>query len=88
MNTYKYIISIGIAAGAGLAIGILTAPRKGKQTRTRILNDLNNTRSELETAASRKLNEAREILNNSLNTHYEKGKKSSNKIKESVLDNA
>jgi len=68
MKTLKTILSLGIAAGAGIAIGMLTAPRKGKHTRTQIKHSLEDAKENLEVAANRKLEEAKTILNETIET--------------------
>lgn len=68
MKTLKLFLSIGIATGAGLAIGMLTAPRKGKHTRSRIKHELEDVKDSFETAANKKLKEAKSILNQSIET--------------------
>jgi gas vesicle protein len=66
MKTFKWILSLGIATGAGLAIGVLTAPRKGKHTRNRIKNEFEDMKDSFEDAANTKLKEAKTILNETL----------------------
>ncbi len=80
MKTLKYILSIGIAAGAGMAIGILTAPRSGKRTRARLMDEFDETKSALEDKATKKLNEAKRMLNESVQNQLKNGK--------SILDSA
>ena len=80
MKTLKYVLSIGIAAGVGMAIGILTAPRSGKRTRARLMDEFEETKSSLEDKATKKLNEAKKVLNDSVQTQLKNGK--------SILDSA
>ncbi len=80
MKTLKYVLSIGIAAGAGMAIGILTAPRSGKRTRARLKDEFDETKSALEDKATKKLNEAKRMLNESVQSQLKNGK--------SILDSA
>ena len=80
MKTLKYILSLGIAAGAGMAIGILTAPRSGKRTRARLMDEFDETKSALEDKATKKINEAKRKLNESVQTQLKNGK--------SILDSA
>lgn len=80
MKTIKYILSIGIAAGAGMAIGILTAPRSGKRTRARIKDEFEEHKSTLEDTANKKLKEAKKVLSNSVDRQLKNGK--------SIIDNA
>jgi gas vesicle protein len=74
MKSIRYILSIGIAAGAGMVIGILTAPRSGKRTRARIKDEFEEHKSTLEDAANKKLKEARKLLNNSVEKQLKNGK--------------
>ena len=66
MKTLKFILSLGIATGAGLAIGALTAPRKGRHTRSRIKHEFEDFKDSFEAAADQKLKEAKSILNQSI----------------------
>ena len=66
MKTLNYILSIGLAAATGLAVGVLTAPRKGKHTRKRIMDELDNAKDSFEYAANQKLDEAKSIVNKSI----------------------
>jgi len=66
MKTVKLILSLGIAAGAGLAIGVLTAPRKGKHTRSRLKHDFEDMKDSFEEAANQKLKEAKSIMNETI----------------------
>lgn len=84
MTHFKYFLSIAIAAGAGYAIGLLTAPKKGKHMRSMIMNELDSTKDDLEEAASQKLHEAKKILKKAVENKQESGKKALNKIKESM----
>ncbi len=69
-------------AGAGLAAGYLTAPREGAKSRQRINKEYDSMKKSLETAATSKLEEAREILNKTVETQAQKGKKVIDKAKE------
>jgi gas vesicle protein len=80
MKTIKYILSIGIAAGAGMALGILTAPRSGKRTRARIKDEFEDHKSAIEDTANKKLKEAKKVLSNSVDKQLKNGK--------SIIDNA
>jgi gas vesicle protein len=80
MKTFRYILSIGIAAGAGLAIGVLTAPRSGEKTRARLRDGFDEKKSAMEDAASKKLKEAKKLLTESAKKQLENSK--------SILDTA
>jgi len=80
MKTFRYILSIGIAAGAGLAIGILTAPRSGKRTRAMLRDDFDEKKAELEDIANKKMKEAKKTIKKSAQKQLENGK--------SILDTA
>lgn len=84
MKTLKYILSIGIAAGAGLAIGILTAPRSGKRTRERLLDEFEDTKKAIDEVANKKLREARELLNKTVEKQRNNGKEAIHKLKETI----
>jgi gas vesicle protein len=80
MRTFNYLVSIGIAAGAGLAIGILTAPRSGKRTRAMLRDDVDETKAALNKAANKKIKEAKKQINKSVEKQLKNGK--------TILDNA
>jgi len=84
MKTLKTILSLGIAAGAGMAIGILTAPRKGKHTRNLIKNEIDDTKDYLESAANQKLKEAKSILNKTIEVQKKNGVETAKKLKNAV----
>ena len=84
MKSLKYFLSLGIAAGAGLAIGVLTAPRKGKHTRNRISNEINNAKDTLEEAANEKLAEAKSIIDKTIKEQKNKGAATIAKLKEAA----
>ncbi|MGB3468209.1 MAG: YtxH domain-containing protein [Cyclobacteriaceae bacterium] len=80
----KAILSFTIGAAVGVAAGILTAPRSGKRTRVILGSEIDRTKTALEEAANIKLNEAKELLNSTLETQLAKGKESINKVKNMV----
>ncbi len=80
----KLIVSLGIAAGAGMAIGLLTAPRKGKHIRARIKDELDNTKDELAIATNRKLSAAKKSLNRTMEKQQNKSMAAIDKIKNTV----
>jgi gas vesicle protein len=84
MKTLNIIISIGIAAGAGLAIGWLSAPKNGKKTRSRIADDLQNYKDSLDAYTKERLREAKKIIDKNLADQHANGNLVKNKIKELV----
>jgi gas vesicle protein len=84
MKTLKLILSLGIATGAGLAIGVLTAPRKGKHTRNRIKNEIDSAKDSFENAANEKLLEAKAILNKTIENQKKNGVETAKKLKKAV----
>lgn len=85
-NTTKTILSFAIGTGVGLATGILTAPRSGKKTREKIGDEFDKQKQALEEAATSKLNEAKDLLNSTLEKQLDKGKNSIEKVKKMVLN--
>ena len=81
----KSLLSFTIGAAVGVAAGILTAPRSGKRTRVMIGGEIDRTKSALEEAAASKLNEAKEILNNTIDAQISKGKESIDKVKNMLV---
>ena len=84
MKTLKNLLALGIAAAAGFGIGLLTAPRSGKRTRAKLMDEFEETKGVIEDAASKKLKEAKNILNETVNTTKEDGKKAIDLLKEKV----
>ncbi len=84
MKTFKYILTIGIATGVGAVLGILTAPRSGRRTRARLMDDFEESRLALSDAANKKLKEAKKIVNDSMERHIDHGKQLLNKGKELI----
>lgn len=75
---------MGIAAAAGFGIGLLTAPRSGKRTRAKLMDDFDETKGAIEDVATKKLKEAKKILNETVNTTKEDSKKALDLLKEKV----
>lgn len=84
MNTFRIILAFFIGTGAGILAGVLTAPRSGKKTRKKLVNEVDATKKSLEEAAAKKLDEAREILHKTVETPTDLGKKTVNKVKEAL----
>ena len=84
MNIVKSILTIGIAAGVGIATGMLIAPRKGKQTRAKLLKDFDRQKDSLELAANRKLEEAKSILAKTIEVQKKNGVSATKKVKTAV----
>lgn len=80
----KAILSFTIGAAVGVAAGMLTAPRSGKRTRVILGSEFDRTKTALEEAATSKLNEAKEILNSTIDTQLAKGKEGIEKVKKMV----
>ena len=75
---------MGIAAGVGIAIGMLTAPRKGKQTRAKFPKDFDRQKDSLEMAANRKLEEAKSIFAKTIEVQKQNGVSGTKKFKTAV----
>ncbi|GEM_PF-1331777 len=85
MNTnVKIFFSFILGAGAGVAYGILTAPRSGKNTRKKIAKDVDAARKSIEKTTSKKFDETKELIRSNADKQIEKGKKALDKIKESI----
>lgn len=84
MKFARTLLTFIIGAGAGLSVGYLTAPRKGKQTRKRLVNELEDTKEALEDAAYDKLDEAKRILSKTVDKQAENGKEVVEKLKNAV----
>lgn len=84
MKNLKYIFSIAIAASAGLAIGYLTAPRSGKRTRAKLMDEFDDAKHALEDAANKKLNEAKKALSQTIEAQQSNGKEAISKLKEVI----
>jgi gas vesicle protein len=84
MKNLKYIFSIAIAASAGLAIGYLTAPRSGKRTRAKLMDEFEDTKHALEDAASKKLEDAKKAISKTIEAQQNNGKEAISKLKEVI----
>ncbi|MEQ8712765.1 MAG: YtxH domain-containing protein [Cyclobacteriaceae bacterium] len=84
MKFARTLLTFIIGAGAGLSVGYLTAPRKGKTTRKRLANDFENKRDELEDVAADKLDEAKRILSKTMDKQTEQGKEYVQKLKNAI----
>ena len=84
MRTFNYIVSLAIAAGAGIAIGILTAPRSGKRTRARIINELDDAKKALEESTAEQLKKTRKAIKKNVKAQINNGKEAVTHLKESV----
>ncbi len=84
MKFARTLLTFIIGAGAGLSVGYLTAPGKGKTTRKRLANDFENRRDELEDVAADKLDEAKRILSKTMDKQTEQGKEYVQKLKNAI----
>ncbi len=84
MKFARTLLTFIIGAGAGLSVGYLTAPRKGKTTRKRLANDFENRKDELEDVAADKLDEAKRILSKTMDKQTEQGKEYVQKLKNAI----
>lgn len=66
MKALRIISTLIIGAGAGLAAGYLTAPRSGKESREKLVDESKEYKEALEKAATQKLAEAKSILNKTI----------------------
>ena len=84
MRTFKIFLAFVLGTGAGWLAGILTAPRSGKRTRKKIVNEVDSTRKSLEDTASQKLQEAKDYLTDAVEKPLEKSKDVIDKVKKTV----
>lgn len=84
MNSLKIGLTILGSALAGYTTAYLTAPRSGKKTRKLIKNEFDATKQALEEAAHVKLNEAKSLLNQTIETQAESGKQVIDNVKENI----
>ncbi len=81
---FRGILIFITGALAGLATGLLTAPSSGKKTRKQISQEFDSTRNSLEEAANLKLEEAKSLLNKTVERQAEVGKNAIDKAKKAV----
>ncbi len=86
MKTLKYILSLGIAATAGWAIGWLSAPASGRETRSRFADELDNTRNNLKEYSKSKIKKADRALNENLKEQRKKSNASLNSLRKAIID--
>jgi gas vesicle protein len=84
MKTLSNILSIAIAAGAGLAIGWLSAPKRGRQARAIVADELQKYKDSLDAYSIERLREAKKTIDQNLLNRPAQGSKVMNKIKEMV----
>ncbi len=85
MNTViKAILTFISGATIGLLTGILTAPRSGKATRVKVITDIKDQKDQLEEAATRKLEEAKTILNESIEKQKKASMNNIDKVAEAI----
>lgn len=85
MNTIlKTIFTFLAGAVVGAITGILTAPRSGKDTREKVVNDIKFQKEQLEDVASKKLEEAKMILNQSIEKSKKATKKQIDRVAETI----
>lgn len=85
MNTIlKTLFTFLAGAIIGSITALLTAPRSGKDTRKKIADDFNAQKEKLEEAATKKLEEAKEILNKGIENSQEASKKQIDKVAETL----
>ena len=84
MKILNNILSIGIAAGAGLAIGWLSAPKRGGQARAIVADELQKYKDSLDAYSIERLREAKKAIDQNLLNQPTKSSQVMNKIKEMV----
>lgn len=80
MKALKIISTFIIGAGAGLAAGYFTAPRSGKESREKLVDESKEYKDALEKAATEKLAEAKNILNKTIKEKSAQGKQILDKV--------
>lgn len=85
MKALKLISTFIIGAGAGLAAGYLTAPRSGKDTREKLVDESKEYKDALEKAATEKLAEAKSILNKTIKEKSSQGKQLIDKVADKAM---
>ena len=84
MKFARTLLTFVIGAAAGLSVGYLTAPRKGKSTRKRLMSEFEDQRESLEGVASDKLDEAYRVLSKTVDKQEENGKEVVEKLKNAI----
>jgi gas vesicle protein len=84
MKSVKYILSLGFAAGLGLAAGLLFAPRSGKRTRARLAEELDDVKESIEDAGTKKIKEAKKKIHKSIEAQQEKSKEAVSRLKHAI----
>lgn len=85
MKALKFIATFVIGAGAGIAAGYLTAPRSGKATRGKLVEESQDYKDALEKAATQKLAEAKSMLNKTIKEKSAQGKEMLDKVAEKAV---
>ena len=83
-STVKQFLTFSLGIGAGLLTGYLTAPRSGKKTREKIASDMDEFKTSFEKRANQKLQEAKKILNETVDEQVKRGKDVLDKMKDTV----
>ena len=81
----KYLITFLGGGLLGVITGLFTAPRSGKKSRKKLVAEVTTRKENLEDAATRKLEEAKEILNKTVEKQAAKSKEFIDKTKESII---
>lgn len=85
MKALKFIATLIIGAGAGLAAGYLTAPRSGKATRGKLVEESQDYTDALEKAATQKVLEAKSMLNKTIKEKSAIGKEILDRVAEKAV---
>ncbi len=85
MNAFKITLSFVLGAAAGVATGLLMAPKSGKQTRKQLSKEYDSMVDSLEDAANSKLKEAKTLLNETVARQAKQGKSMIDTMKEKIM---